>query len=193
MIPASQLRAGMAVRYENQSFRVLAADYHPGQGKMGGVTHARLKNLDTGTQWEHSFRAELKLEELPVEKRAMDFLYGDEDNCFFMDPETFEQVGIAVETVGDLRKFLEPQMRLPVDFVDGAPVGVQFPDSMEVRVADTAPPVHAHQDSTWKTATLANGVEVMVPQFIKTDDVIRLHMDTLKYAERAKSSTGAGH
>jgi elongation factor P len=192
MIAASQLRAGMAVRYENQSFRVVAAEYHPGQGKMGGTTHARLKNLATGTFWEHSFRAELKLEELPVEKRGMEFLYADADHCFFMDPETFEQVGIAMAVVGEHWKFLEPQMRVPVDFVDGAPVNVQFPDILEVRIAETAPATHAQQDSTWKPAKLENGVEVMVPQFIKTGDVIRLHTETLKYSDRVKA-TGSGH
>ena len=192
MIVASQLRAGMAVRYENQSFRVVAADYHPGQGKMGGVNHVRLKNLATGTFWEHSFRADQKLEELPVEKRGLEFLYADADNCFFMDPETFEQVGIALAVVGDHANFLEPQMRVPVDFVDGAAVNVQFPDILAVRIADTAPATHAQQDSTWKPAKLDNGVEVMVPQFIKTGDVIRLHSDTLKYSDRAKV-TGSGH
>jgi len=192
MIAASQLRAGMAVRYENQSFRVVLADYHPGQGKMGGVTHARLKNLETGTFWEHSFRADLKLEELAVEKRGMEFLYADADNCFFMDPETFEQVGIAMAVVGEHWKFLEPQMRVPVDFVDSAPVNVQFPDILEVRIADTAPATHAQQDSTWKPAKLDNGVEVMVPQFIKTGDAIRLHTETLKYSDRVKA-TGSDH
>jgi len=63
MIAASQLRQGMVVRHEGQTYKVLIADYHPGQGKMGGATHARLKNLDTGTTWEHSFRSDLKLED----------------------------------------------------------------------------------------------------------------------------------
>ena len=75
MVSASQLRLGMVVRYENHTYRVVAAEYHPGQGKMGGVTHARLKNLSTGTFWEHSFRSELKLEEVASDQRAMDFLY----------------------------------------------------------------------------------------------------------------------
>ena len=94
MVLASQLRAGMALRFEGQVYKVLAADYHPGQGKMGGTTHARLRNLTTGALWEHSFRSELKLDDLVVEKQSMDFLYTDADACYFMNPENYEQVAV---------------------------------------------------------------------------------------------------
>lgn len=186
MVPASQLRAGMAVRYEGQIYKVLVADYHPGQGKMGGTTHARLRNLATGTLWEHSFRSDLKLEDLPVEKQEMEFLYTDADACYFMNPETFEQVAVPVKVIGPQARFLRPEMRLQVEFVEGQPVSVLFPDIIEVRIADTAPPTHAQQDSTWKEAVLENGVQIMVPQFIKTGDVIRLDVENLKYVDRAK-------
>jgi elongation factor P len=167
----------------------LAAEYHPGQGKMGGVTHARLKNLATGTQWEHSFRADLRLEEVPLDRRPMDFLYSDESTCYFMDPESCEQAEIPVSVVGDGSRFLLPEMRLSVEFVNDTPVSVLFPDFMEVRVADTAPPVHqSGQDNTWKQARLENGVQVMVPQFIRTGDVIRYDLANQKYMDRAKSS-----
>ncbi len=189
MVPASQLRAGMAVRYEGQIYKVLVADYHPGQGKMGGTTHARLKNLATGTLWEHSFRSDLKLEDLPVEKQEMEFLYTDADSCYFMNPETFEQVAVPMKVIGAQARFLRSEMRLQVEFVEGRPVSVLFPDIIEVRIADTAPPTHAQQDSTWKEAVLENGVQIMVPQFIKTGDVIRLDVENLKYVDRAK---GAG-
>jgi elongation factor P len=188
MVIASQLRAGMAIRFEGQPYRVVAADYHPGQGKMGGATHARLKNLSTGTLWEHSFRSELKLEELSVDRQSMEFLYAGGDECHFMNPETYEQVAIPAALIGPASRFLRPAMRLPVDFMEGAPVSVQFPDMVEVCIADTAPPAHAHEDSTWKAARLDNGIEILVPQFIKNGDMVRLDMQTLKYAERAKSA-----
>ncbi len=186
MVQASQLRAGMAILFEGQLYKVLAAEYHPGQGKMGGVTHARLRNLNTGTLWEHSFRSELKLEDVPVEKQAMEFLYADGEACYFMNPETFEQVAVPLSLLGEQARFLKPEMRLPVEFVQERPVSVQFPDVLEVRVVDTAPPAHAQQDSTWKTARLEGDVEIMVPQFVKTGDVIRLDMQTMKYIDRAK-------
>ncbi len=187
MVVASQLRAGMAVRHEGTIYKVIAADYHPGQGKMGGATHARLKNLSSGTLWEHSFRADSKLDDLPVEKQSMDFLYADGEDCCFMNPETFDQVTIASAVLGQQARFLKPEMRVPVEFVEGQPVSVLFPDILEMRVADTAPPVHQQGDSTWKPASLDNGVEILVPQFIKAGDVIRLDSHALKYTERAKT------
>jgi elongation factor P len=89
-------------------------------------------------------------------------------------------------------RFLKSEMRVPVEFVEGRPVSVSFPDIVEIQVADTAPPVHAQQDSTWKPATLENGVEIQVPQFVKVGDVVRLDMQTLKYMERARTDKKAG-
>ena len=101
MILASQLRPGMAIRYEGQKYKLVTADYHPGQGQMGGATHARLLNTGTGTFWEHSFRADLKLEDIPMEKRPLEFLYDGGDLCCFMDPASFEQTEIPKAMVGE--------------------------------------------------------------------------------------------
>lgn len=190
MIAASQLRAGAAIRYENQPYKVVAADYHPGQGKMGGTNHVRLRNLDTGTFWEHSFRAELKLEELPVERQTLEFLYEDAGQCVFMNPDTYEQTEMPSAVIGEQAKFLEVGMRLPVEFVEGRPISVVFPDVIEIAVADTAPPIHGQPDSTWKPAKLGNGIKIMVPPFIKTGDAIRLYVPELKYMDRAKAKAG---
>ncbi len=192
MVTASQLRAGMAVRFEGQLYRIVAGEYHPGQGKMGGAFHARLQNLTTGTFWEHSFRADLKLEDAPVEKQNLEFLYSDTGECWFMNPENYEQVSVPEAVVGERAKFLRPQMQVPVEFVEGRPVNAQFPDILEIGVAETAPPVHQQQDSTAKPAKLENGIEIMVPQFIKSGDVIRVDVQNLKYVERAKGAATRG-
>lgn len=186
MVLASQLRAGSAIRFENQSYRVVAADYHPGQGKMGGVTHARLQNLNTSTIWEHSFRADLKFDELSLERIPMDFLYRDGDICYFMNPETFEQLPVEVSLMSGREMLLQPEMRISVEMLDGRPVGVLFPDIIEVAIDDTAPPSHQQQDSTWKNARLANGLDIQVPQFLKTGDVIRMDVIGRKYMDRVK-------
>lgn len=188
MVVASQLRAGMAVRFEGQPYRILFADYHPGQGKMGGATHARLKNLSTGTLWEHSFRSDLKLEELDVEKQPMDYLYDDGGDCYFMNPGSFEQIAIPRATVGPQAALLQPEMRVAVESVEGRPVSVSFPDVLEVRVLETTPPLHQQVDSVWKSARLESGVEIMVPQFIKNGDLIRLDVANMKYMDRAKGT-----
>ena len=189
MIIASQIRAGMAIRYQNQPYRVIAADYHPGQGKMAGVNHLRLKNLATGTFWEQSLRAELRVEELPVERQTLEFLYSDEHTCFFMNPQSYEQVEVSSAIIGEQAKFLDPGMQVPVEFVEGQSVSVVFPGFLEVKIADTAPASHGQVDSTWKPARLANGVEVMVPPFVKTGDTIRLSLSDMKYMDRAKAKS----
>lgn len=187
MVTASQLRAGMAIKFEGQDYKVVAAEYHPGQGKMGGVAHVRLRNLGTGTFWEHSFRSELKLETLPVEKQELEFLYADSNQCVFMNPQTYEQVEVSQELAGPQTSLLEPGMHLGVEFVEGRPVSVVFPPVLEVKIADTAPATHQQADSAYKPAQLGNGIEVMVPQFVKSGDVIRLDLETMKYMDRAKT------
>jgi elongation factor P len=187
MVLASQLRNGVVVRFEGQDYKVINTEYRPGQGRMSGAMHARLRNLDTGTIWEHAFRSELKLEEMPLDKHTLEFLYADENHCYFMDPENFEQTEIPTALVGVQARFLEAGMRLAVEFVNGRPINVLFPDVLEVKIADTAPPSHQQQDTNFKPATLENGVEVMVPQFVKTGDAIRLDIENLRYMDRAKA------
>jgi elongation factor P len=192
MVLASQLRAGMAIVLESQRYRVVAADYHPGQGKMGGVAHTRLQNIETGTFREMSLRAELKLQDLPVERQSLEFLYADGEQCCFMNPGNYEQTELPKALVGPRAAFLEAGMKVPVDFVSGRPVHVLFPDMIEVQIADTAPAMHQQADSAFKPAKLENGVEVMVPQFIKTGDVIRLDLEEMKYVDRLRAKGSAG-
>ena len=187
MVLASQLRVGVVVKFEGQDYKVIGTEYRPGQGRMSGAMHARLRNLDTGTIWEHAFRSELKLEEMPLDKHTLEFLYADENHCCFMDPENFEQTEIPSALVGVQARFLEAGMRLAVEFVSGRPINVLFPDVLEVKIASTAPPAHQQQDTNFKTATLDNGVDVMVPQFVKTGDTIRLDIENLRYMDRAKA------
>jgi elongation factor P len=185
MITASQLRPGMAIRYQGSLYKIVSSEYHAGQGKMGGVTHTRLRNIETGTFWEHGFRAEEKLEEAPLEKQSMDFLYSDSEDLYFMNPETFDQVTIPRVAVGAAEKFLRPDMRVPVEFFDGRPISVVLPDIVEARVESTAEPTHTQGDNTWKPARLENEMEVMVPQFIRSGETIRLDVHSGKYVERA--------
>jgi len=187
MIVSSQLRAGMAIKHEGRGYKVLAAEYHPGQGKMGGVTHTRLQDLNTATLWEHSFRSDLKFEEIALEKQTFEYLYADADRCYFMNAETFEQGEIPRVLLGQRADMLEPGMQVVGELVEGKLISVMFPDILDVRIAETAPATHQQQDSTFKPAKLTSGIEVMVPQFIKTGDRIRLDTQNLKYVERAKA------
>jgi len=188
MLPASSLRPGMAVRVEGILYKVIGAEYHGGGGKMGGVTHAKLRNLDTGTLREWRFRGDQVVEEVLPERQAMQFLYGDGDASYFMHPETFEQIGIGNARIGRAVPFLKEDTTLSVEFFDGRPMSIVFPDIVEARVTETAPPVHTQgNDNVWKEARLENGVEVMVPPFIAPGESIRVEVETGKYVERAKT------
>jgi elongation factor P len=116
----------------------------------------------------------------------MEFLYNDEQQCYFMNPETFEQIGISAEEIGKLAKLLQPQMIFSIEFVGEQLVGVRFPDVIEARVAQTASPTRQSQEGTWKPAVLEGGLEIKVPLFIKSGDLIRIDTHTLEYRERAK-------
>jgi elongation factor P len=113
----------------------------------------------------------------------------DGGDCYFMNGESFEQHAVAKALVGLRANFLEPEMRGTVEFVERRVVNVVFPEVIEVKIAETAPVAHHQQDGMLKPPKLANGIEVMVPQFIKPGDVIRLDVNNLKYLERARVET----
>jgi len=189
MVNASDLRAGMVIRIDNEPFRVLEAEFHIGQGKMPGSVHAKLRDVLKGTTKELRFRPEERLEETALEKQGMEFLYSDADSATFMNPQSFEQVSISLEAIGPGHAFLKMEMTVPVEFYNGRPVSVILPESVELTVQTTAPPAHQQQDSTFKPATLENGMEVMVPQFIAPGETVRIDATTGKYLERLRKDT----
>jgi elongation factor P len=187
MRPASELRARMAIRVEGKLYRVIAADYHGGQGKMGGVMHAKLRDLETGTARDRSFRADQTVEDLQTDRQSAQFLYTDGEASYFMNPETFEQVAIANERLGKAAAWLREETTVPLELFEGTPLDIVFPEIAEARVEETPPPFHQPgTDNVWKQATLDNGVTVMVPPFIDVGEQIRVEVETGKYVERAK-------
>jgi elongation factor P len=187
MKTACELRARMIVRVEGTPYRVIAADYHGGGGKMGGVTHAKLQSLQTGTLREWRFRGDEPLDEATLERQHLQFLYSDERLCHFMDPQTFDQIDLENDRLGPARAYLTENTDVPVEFLDGVPIGVQLPDVVEARVARTAAPFHAQgTDNVWKDAVLENGVRIKVPPFIAEGELIRVNVDMASYVERAK-------
>lgn len=186
MVIASGLKPGMAIRVEGQIYKVLEAESKAGTAKLGGVVKTKLRNVSSGRMWEPHFRPQERLEDLEVEQRLMEFLFSAGDSCTFMDPRSFDQIEVPATMVGPAEKFLQAGIELPVEFFEGQPISVVFPDVVEVRVADTAPPSHSQQDSTWKEATLDNGLEIRVPLFIAAGELVRVDLRTNRYVERAR-------
>jgi len=189
MVIASQLRPGMILKMGEDIFKVLESTYHLGQGKMPGSVHARGRHVVKGTLKEFRFRPEERLEDTQLQRQDMEFLYSDADSVTFMNPETYEQVSIPQEAIGSATKFLQAEMKVPVEFYQGQPVSIVFPPIVEAKVSVTAQPVHQQQDNTYKSATLENGLEIMVPQFIKPGETVRVEVATEKYVDRVRADT----
>jgi elongation factor P len=187
MILASQLRQGTVLKIGEDLFRVIESTYHVGQGKMPGSVHAKVQHVQKGTFKEIRWRPEERLDEAVLEKKSMEFLFSDADSATFMDPASYEQVSIPIESIGPAQKFLTAEMTIPVEFFEGQPISVVFPPAAEVKVSTTAQPVHQQQDSTYKSATLENGLEVMVPQFIRPGEIVRIEVATGKYLDRVRN------
>jgi len=184
MITASELQHGMVVRVEGQVYRVVEVEAKAAAAKLGGVVKAELSNVKTRRLWEARFRPQERLEDLPIDRRNMEFLFREGDTCTFMDPNTFEQVEVPREILGRAADFLQSGSTVPVEFFEGRPISAVLPDIMEARVVDTAPPSHSQQDSAWKEATLENGVSIRVPLFIAQDERVRVDVRTGRYVER---------
>jgi len=177
LVTASQLRTGMIIRLEGAPCQVWLVHYYPEQGKSGGLVRTYLTNLITGRSWRHRLGPELELEEVAVERKAHSFLYEDADQCWLMDTQTFEQIGIPTALIGKRRPFLRGGMPLSVAFLDGHPIRVDFREVIDARVAFTFPP--GHYTSFQKRAMLDNGVEVSVPLFVEAGDMVRIDIDLL--------------
>ena len=189
MVIASQLRPGTVLKINDDLFKIIESQYHVGQGKMPGSVHAKLRHVLKGTFKELRFRPEERLEETQLEKQEMEFLYSDADSATFMNPRTYDQVSIPLEAIGAAAAFLQPEMKVPVEFYEGQPVSIVFPEIVEVKIRTTAQPVHQQQDNTYKSATLENGLELMVPQFIKPGETIRVEVASGKYVDRVRADT----
>ncbi len=189
MVLASQLRPGTVLKIGEELFKVLESSYHIGQGKMPGSVHAKLRNIIKGTFKELRFRPEERLEDTPLERQQMEYLYSDADSATFMNPQTYEQVSVPLEAIGPAAPFLQAEMEVPVELYEGQPVSIVFPEIAEVKIATTAQPVHQQQDNTFKYATLDNGMETMVPQFIRPGETVRIEVATRKYVDRVRVDT----
>ena len=192
MVNAAELRAGMVIRVEGEIYKVLEVESKAGTAKLGGVVKTKLSNVKSYSMWEPHFRPQERLQEIELERRTMEFVFAAGGTCTFMNPETFEQVEIPSVILGPAEKFLQPGMRLPVEFFDAEPSSVVFPEVAEARVAETAPPAHSQQESAWKEATLENGLAIQVPLFVGPGEVVRVEVRTGRYIDRARAERKRG-
>ena len=185
-IQANGLRRGTTIIYDGKPFRVLEFE-HRTPGNKRGFVQTKLRNLLDGTQRAVKFSANDTLERAIVDTREMDYLYSDGSGAVFMDVENYEQITITDEGLGDARPWLAEGMRVLIEMLNDAPIGIQLPKAVEAIVADTEGVVKGQTAArSNKPATLENGATVQVPPFISIGDRIRVDPAELRYIERAK-------
>ncbi len=184
MISVTEVKEGMAVRLDSKVLKVLGAAHHSGSGQMHGFMEFKLKDLQTGHCFDRHFKQGEKIEEVHLVKRPMDFLYSDKETCYFMDPQTFEQVGVPHKAMGKIEKFLKEGTRVTVELLGAEAVSIQFPRIVEIKISSTGPGVRDGSDSTMKSAVLENNMEILVPQFVQTGDCVRVDTESMHYVER---------
>ena len=183
---ATNIRRGNIIRHNNALYRVLTMDHvTPGKGRAHVQT--KLRNLRDGTQTEVRFRSSDDVEKIALETKEMQFLYDDQDGHHFMDTSSYEQVMLSAEALGDAVRYLLPEMTVMMEWFEGAPIGVELPPTVELRVTETAPGIKdATAQAQRKPATMENGLVVQVPSFIEEGELIRVSTIDGSYAERAK-------
>lgn len=189
MILASELRVGMTLSLHGQLFRVVEAVRHAGTAQQKGFVSAKLRNLRTGTLTEQRLRPDDPLPEVDLDKRPMEYLYSDGEAFYFMDPTTFDQVAVPSALIGENAAFLRANERILLELYQGEPVAVVFPDTVDLRVTRTAPPLRDKESHVHKPAVLENGLEVLVPQFVREGDVVRINVHTRTYVDRVAKGT----
>lgn len=185
-IIASNMRRGMAIMFNGDPCRVLDFHHHT-PGNLRALVQAKLRKLKTGIQFEHRFRATDTIEIADMETHELDFMYKAGSTYHFMNAETFDQLEVEGEDLGDNAKWMTDGMRIIAEFYEGRPIGIQMPNTLTLEVTDTAPVMKtATKTASTKPAVLNNGITVNVPEFIQTGERIRVSPETGEYIDRAK-------
>ncbi|MGB9177622.1 MAG: elongation factor P [Pyrinomonadaceae bacterium] len=185
-IPATQIRRGMVLLFEGQLCKVVEFRHHT-PGNLRAMVQAKLRNIRTGSSFEHRFRSADSVERAVLEQHEMEYLYSDGSHHHFMNTENYEQTALSDEELGDAAQWLTPGLRLQAEFHEGAPIGIDLPASMELTVVSTEPSLKgATVSNVNKPAKLENGVTIQVPPFVNEGDRIRVDPTEGRYMERAK-------
>lgn len=183
-VSTAEFRKGLKIQLDGTPYTIVEFQ-HVKPGKGGAFVRTKLKHLRLGTVVDRTFRSGEKFELVDFEQKPMQFLYRD-DRYHFMSLETYEQVALSEEEVGDAADYLKEEMEVELLYLNGSPFGVELPTFAELRVAKTDPGVRGDTASGGsKPATLETGAVVQVPLFIDEGDVVKIDTRTGAYIERA--------
>ena len=175
----------MLINVEGNLFRVLDV-MHVTPGNLRGFVRVKMRNIRNGTLSDQKLRSEDSVERATLDEREMQYLYHEGEDYHFMDTSSYEQIHITSEALGDSVNYLKPEMTIQVEFYGEEPVGIELPQTVDLKVLDTAPGIKgATASAQVKPATLETGLVVQVPPFVNTGDLVRVNTETGEYLSRA--------
>ena len=184
-ISAVEVKPGMIIEHKNDYWNVLKAQ-HVKPGKGGAFNQVELKSITKGTKLNERFRSSETIEKAELEDRKFNFLYLDEENCHFMENKTFEQISIPKSLTEEKYKLLKENLEVTISFMDENPISLDLPNNIECVVDLTDAAIKGQTAaSSYKPATLDNGIKINVPPFIESGEKIILDTRTLEYVKKA--------
>jgi elongation factor P len=184
-IPATQLRPGMIIKHNNDLHSVFSVE-HRTPGNLRAFIQAKLRNLRTGAMFEHRFRSPDPIDRINVDEEQMEFLYADGGDYYFMNTTNYEQLHLNRDILGDAVDYLTSNLQIKIEFFDGKPVGIELPQTVDLKVIETEPGLKsATASSVTKPAKTETGLVVQVPPFINEGEKIRVDTAEGTYLSRA--------
>ena len=185
-ILGNEIKPGMIIEHNNDLWSVLKAQ-HVKPGKGGAFNQVELKSVKKGTKLNERFRSSDSVERAVLEEKKFNFLYEDENNCHFMDQTNFEQIALNKNLLGEKSKLLKENMEVSVNFYEDQALAVDLPTTVELIIENTDATIKGQTaSSSYKPATLENGIKIMVPPFINSGDKIVLDTRNLEYIKKIK-------
>ena len=185
-IQGNEIKPGMIIEHKDDLWSVLKTN-HVKPGKGGAFNQVELKSVKKGTKLNERFRSSDSVERAILDDKKFNFLYEDESNCHFMDQLNFDQIAINKSILGQKNKLLKENMEVRVQFYEEQALSVDLPTSIESTIANTDAAIKGQTaSSSYKPATLENGINIAVPPFINPGDKILLDTRTLEYVKKIK-------
>ena len=183
-INANEIKVGMVIEHKGDYWNVLKTQ-HVKPGKGGAFNQVELKSILKGTKLNERFRSSETVEKAELEEKKYNFLYLDDENCHFMDNKTFEQISLQKNLTGDKYKLLKENLEVTITFMEEKPISIELPKNIECIVQSTDAVVKGQTAaSSYKPATLDNGLKIMVPPFIESGEKIILDSRNMEYVKK---------
>ena len=183
-ISAGEIRVGMLLEHKDDLWQVLKTQ-HVKPGKGGAFAQVEMKSINKNTKLNERFRSSETVEKASLEETNFNYLYEDDQNYFFMEPNTFEQIEIKKNIIGDKGKLLTENLSVKVSFYNENPISVDLPNQVNCKIKSTDAALKGQTvSSSYKPAILDNGLNIQVPPFIETDDEIVIDTRNLEYIKK---------